>query len=178
MQPTRTSSITVLSTLLLSATVTTAQQGTPDATEQFFKATDANADGVITIDEVPVALKSSFPAADTDGDGKITLEEAKAFDKAIRLRETLRERTNRSTTERHADTVRILRDIDYVGDENPRQSLDLYIPKTARVDGDLPLVVFVHGGGWRQGGWSLSVRVRDVASRRRTAERLRSCDLR
>lgn len=151
MQSTRKSSITVLSTLLLTATVTTAQQNTPDATEQFFKATDANADGVITIDEVPVALKSSFPAADADGDGKITLEEAKAFDKAIRLRETLRERTNRSATDRHAETVRILRDIDYVGDENPRQSLDLYIPRTARVDGDLPLVVFVHGGGWRQG---------------------------
>jgi acetyl esterase/lipase len=47
----------------------------------------------------------------------------------------------------------LIRNIDYVGAGNPRQTLDLIAPgaKPAR---KLPLVVFVHGGGWNSGNKS------------------------
>jgi acetyl esterase/lipase len=45
--------------------------------------------------------------------------------------------------------VKALRDLAYVKDGHERQKLDLYLPEKA--DGPLPVVVWVHGGGWRQG---------------------------
>jgi acetyl esterase/lipase len=45
--------------------------------------------------------------------------------------------------------VKVLRDLPYVENGHERQNLDLYIPE--KPDGPLPVVVWVHGGGW-QGG--------------------------
>src|SRR5215831_14700810 len=45
--------------------------------------------------------------------------------------------------------VKALRDLEYVKDGHERQKLDLYLPEKA--DGPLPVVVWVHGGAWRQG---------------------------
>lgn len=41
-------------------------------------------------------------------------------------------------------------DIAYVDNGHERQKLDVYLPKQ-RADKPLPLVIWVHGGGWRQG---------------------------
>lgn len=43
-----------------------------------------------------------------------------------------------------------LRDMDYAGTGNARQKLDLYLPEK-RPDKPLPLIVYVHGGGWEMG---------------------------
>lgn len=43
-----------------------------------------------------------------------------------------------------------LRDLDYAGTGNARQKLDLYLPEK-RPDKPLPLIVYVHGGGWEMG---------------------------
>ena len=45
--------------------------------------------------------------------------------------------------------VKLLRDIPYVEGGHQRNHLDLYLPEKA--EGRLPLVVWIHGGGW-QGG--------------------------
>lgn len=45
---------------------------------------------------------------------------------------------------------RLLRDLDYVGQGHPRQRLDLYLPQRPATK-PRPVVVFVHGGGWREG---------------------------
>ncbi len=45
--------------------------------------------------------------------------------------------------------VKVERNLDYVGNGLARQKLDLYVPEQAK--GPLPLVVWVHGGGWRSG---------------------------
>lgn len=45
---------------------------------------------------------------------------------------------------------RALRDLDYVGAGNQRQMLDLYLPES-KADKPLPLVVYIHGGGWEAG---------------------------
>ena len=46
--------------------------------------------------------------------------------------------------------VRILRDIEYVPNGDPAQRLDLYLPEKP-TDKLLPLIVWVHGGGWLGG---------------------------
>ncbi|WP_395739769.1 alpha/beta hydrolase fold domain-containing protein [Prosthecobacter sp.] len=43
-----------------------------------------------------------------------------------------------------------LRDLDYVGAGDQRQMLDLYLPE-GRSEKPLPLVVYIHGGGWQAG---------------------------
>lgn len=40
--------------------------------------------------------------------------------------------------------------IDYVGEGNPRQMLDLYLPE-AKAGKSLPVIVWVHGGAWAKG---------------------------
>ena len=50
---------------------------------------------------------------------------------------------------------KIISDIFYAGTENPRQTLDLYLPnKTKLISGNsnpLPVIIWIHGGGWKNG---------------------------
>lgn len=43
------------------------------------------------------------------------------------------------------------RDIHYVTGGSERQTLDLYIPQKTKDNTPLPLIIWVHGGGWRAG---------------------------
>ena len=45
--------------------------------------------------------------------------------------------------------VRVYKDLSYVPNGHERQMLDLYVPENP--DGPLPLIVWIHGGGWRYG---------------------------
>ena len=45
--------------------------------------------------------------------------------------------------------VKVLRDLAYVKGGHERQKLDLYLPEKA--DGPRPVVVWIHGGAWKQG---------------------------
>ena len=45
----------------------------------------------------------------------------------------------------------VKRNLNYAGGENPRQTLDLFVPDKREEDETLPLVVWIHGGGWRGG---------------------------
>ncbi|HAN82524.1 MAG TPA: esterase [Verrucomicrobiales bacterium] len=49
-----------------------------------------------------------------------------------------------------APKLRRVNDVDYVGDANPRQTLDLYIPET-KTESPRPVILWIHGGAWRQG---------------------------
>lgn len=52
--------------------------------------------------------------------------------------------------------IRIIKDLPYVpGSTDERQMLDLFIPK-ARYGKSLPLIVWIHGGGWIEGDKSAS----------------------
>src|SRR5438876_214276 len=48
------------------------------------------------------------------------------------------------------DGVKVEKDIQYVPGGDKAQSLDLYLPERAS-DKPLPLVVWIHGGGWSAG---------------------------
>ncbi len=45
--------------------------------------------------------------------------------------------------------TKVLRNLEYVKGGHERQKLDLYLPEKA--DGALPVIVWIHGGGWRGG---------------------------
>jgi len=49
------------------------------------------------------------------------------------------------------NTVRAELDLPYAATDNPRQRLDLYLPEKAGDGKGLPLIVYVHGGGWLGG---------------------------
>ncbi len=49
-----------------------------------------------------------------------------------------------------SDAVQLIENIPYADTDNPRQMLDLMLPKE-RGEEALPVVVFIHGGGWRNG---------------------------
>lgn len=49
------------------------------------------------------------------------------------------------------ESIRLEADIPYADTDNPRQQLDLLLPKEPAGDGPLPVVAFIHGGAWRGG---------------------------
>ncbi|MDZ4819722.1 MAG: alpha/beta hydrolase [Planctomycetota bacterium] len=61
-------------------------------------------------------------------------------------------RPGRATREARLNhpALKIERNIPYAANDNPRQQLDLYLPKERKTK-KLPVIVFIHGGGWKSG---------------------------
>lgn len=104
-----------------------------------FAALDANKDGKLAPAEVPEVARGHFKSFDGNGDGFVTREEFLAAASG----------QGSGGTAPPADLVQ-LKDVDYVGAGNPRQKLDLLLPKD-RAGKKRPMVVFIHGGGWLSG---------------------------
>lgn len=100
-----------------------------------FEKLDRNSDGKITKDELPQGLRKNFERVDQNKDGLISKAEHQAF--------------TRGRQSRSMKGIQIERDIDYVGKGNVRQMLDVYRPEN--VEGDLPVICWIHGGGWQKG---------------------------
>ena len=49
------------------------------------------------------------------------------------------------------DSIEARIDQPYANTDNPRQQLDILLPKKRTSDKPLPVVAFIHGGGWRNG---------------------------
>ena len=49
------------------------------------------------------------------------------------------------------DSVELKADLPYAGNDNPWQAVDLYLPKHRASEKPLPVVVYIHGGGWSGG---------------------------
>jgi acetyl esterase/lipase len=105
---------------------------------------DANKDGKLTRDELPERLRERFEAIDANKDGSISPEEQRAFLTGQRPAQPGAEVTM-------PPTVKLEKDIPYAGTKNPRQTLDLLLPRNPRGDKPLPLVVNIHGGAWQSG---------------------------
>lgn len=171
---------TVILTLLvvLSATASTAQ-GQVTSTHrkkaaQLFEENDANKDGKLSRDEFPRRYQRLFETLDTNKDGFLTLKEDIAY-RASRLARRGRQqaaqpersqqaqqsvRTNRS---RVPKGVAVERDIVYARVSDRDLPLDIYVPdKAAR---PMPVIIWVHGGGWKGGSKGSIGRAVGVLSR-------------
>lgn len=52
---------------------------------------------------------------------------------------------------RFADTVDIRLNQPYAGNDNPKQQLDIFLPKKPKDGKPVPVIVMIHGGGWSGG---------------------------
>ena len=55
------------------------------------------------------------------------------------------------TSQRKKRPLTIIENIPYADTDNPRQQIDLFLPGERLDDKPLPIVAFIHGGGWRKG---------------------------
>lgn len=121
-----------------------AQQQTSSAARQF-EQSDINKDGRLTREELPERFRANFDRVDANKDGSISKDEhitALARQKGQIKRGGMR--AIPADIESHLD-------LPYAETENPRQKLDLYLPKVRKSDKPLPVIVFIHGGGWKAG---------------------------
>ena len=133
---------------LLTTSLAPAQQGPAAADPQaLFKRLDRNGDGFIAKDELPAERQAIIKRLDRDADGEISLAEHLAG-AAERAPGSPARPTN---TAQIPDTVEAKLDQAYANNDNPRQKLDLYLPKKRSNDKPLPVIVFIHGGGWKGG---------------------------
>lgn len=107
--------------------------------QKLFKDWDANKDGKLQKTEVPAGILANFDQADTDSSGLISLNELQAY----------MSRASQNRLRRMLTKIDVKKDVAYVEDGHERQKLDLYLPKNST--GKRPLVIWIHGGGWRQG---------------------------
>lgn len=61
------------------------------------------------------------------------------------------------------ETVEVERDISYAETDNPRQRLDLFLPKKRSSDRPLPVIAYIHGGAWMAGDRTSGGGVRPLA---------------
>ena len=118
---------------------------------------DKNQDGKLSREELPEALRKNFDRVDKNGDGSISREE----DAAVGANRNARgkgkgkgkgnDNRSRNTGPGLPETIEAIKDLAYADNDNPRQTLDLYLPEARSAENPLPLLVFIHGGGWQNG---------------------------
>lgn len=116
----------------------------PDELDQRLRRLDRNQDGELSREDFPQKRLSLFDKLDADGDGFVTSDERQRATK----KPGKKDKTKAAVV---PDSVRVERDVPYADSDNPRQRLDLYLPKKPDAEKRLPLVVYVHGGGWHSG---------------------------
>jgi acetyl esterase/lipase len=109
--------------------------------QPIWQALDANHDGKVMLSELQPLMMFSLKPHDLDGDGVITLAEYVDFDLD----------PNGEGRIPLGENVKLITNLDYAGTGDPRQALDIYLPKKPSVSGPLPVLAYVHGGGWSIG---------------------------
>ncbi|MBX7211267.1 MAG: alpha/beta hydrolase fold domain-containing protein [Verrucomicrobiaceae bacterium] len=136
-----------------------AQQVSPPVViteEDIIRHDDKNHDGKLSPDEMPEGPRKNFARIDRNHDGFVDLEELKAA-RANGGRGRPQgppgapARAQQGSAAQFATDIDARRDIPYAGTDNKRQMLDLYLPKKRATDKPLPVIVFIHGGGWKGG---------------------------
>ncbi len=108
------------------------------AAERFFARNDKNKDDKLSREEFPEQRRRLFEQIDTDKDGFITLEE-----------DIFYRNNRRRNTVNIPEGVTVHRDLIYGRVGERELPLDLYLPPDT--SSPVPVVIWVHGGGWRGG---------------------------
>jgi acetyl esterase/lipase len=133
--------------LLLTATAISHAQ-LPDPEKKaalMFEKVDLNQDGKISREELPERLRANFDRADADKDGGISKAEH------IAALTRMAGQANKAGARQIPADIEAFLDLPYADTENARQKLDLYLPKTRKSEKPLPVIAFIHGGGWKGG---------------------------
>ena len=130
-------------------------------TQQLFARYDANHDGQLSRDEFPPGLRGAFDRIDTNHDGQVSMAEDMAFRRARSARR--RASAGRAPQGLLPAGANVTRDIVYAEVGDRRLLLDLYLP--AEGPRRRPVIVWVHGGGWRGGSKGSGGRARPMLDR-------------
>jgi len=110
--------------------------------KHIFDAWDKDKDGKLLREELPKNARPNFKRADRNRDGSISLGEHEAF-----VSRSRGPRPNPPLPE----GLQAFRNLPYADTDNPRQALDLFLPKISNSVEILPIIVYIHGGGWKSG---------------------------
>ncbi|MFG0256007.1 MAG: alpha/beta hydrolase fold domain-containing protein [Rhodopirellula sp. JB053] len=114
--------------------------------ESHIRRWDHNSDGSLTRMEFPERFRDRFELFDTDKDGTVTQTELDAFAESQRKRaERIQASKNRVTSVRRQPTH-----ADVAYGDHEKQKFDLWLA-TPKDDKPSPLVIYIHGGGFRGG---------------------------
>jgi acetyl esterase/lipase len=106
-----------------------------------WQALDADKDGAVALEELHPLQARVMSLHDADGDGMISLTEYVSYDLdpggASRIP--------------IPPAVRLVEDVPYAASDDPRQRLDIYLPDQPADSKPLPVIAYLHGGGWLLG---------------------------
>ena len=115
-----------------------ADQGAEQRLTPAWQALDADKDGAVALEELHPLQARVMSLHDADGDGKISLTEYVSYDLdpggASRIP--------------IPPAVRLVEDVPYAASDDPRQRLDIYLPDQPADSKPLPVIAYLHGGGW------------------------------
>ena len=149
----------LIAAMLIASILPAAAQDRPSAEGMVsnWMGMDKNGDGKLAKDETDGLMESNFDRNDADKDGFLVKSELE--DLARRLSSGRNRNANRNPNQQGMSTeallekapegVKVVPDIAY-REGNEAWKLDLAMPAESG-DAPLPTVVFIHGGGWRNG---------------------------
>jgi acetyl esterase/lipase len=108
--------------------------------QELFVQWDQDQNGRLTHDELPKFAQKNLIQVDQNQDGSISLDEHLKF--------LTRKKKAANSKE---ESIQILSNLPYADNQNPRQTLDLILPSNKVAKKKLPLIVWIHGGGWKNG---------------------------
>jgi acetyl esterase/lipase len=126
---------------IFTAIWTTGTRGDETRLATKWQSLDADGDGAVSLAELHPIQARVMSAHDTDGDGNISLAEYVSYDRD----------PGNAANVTIPDGIELIEDLPYAATSDPRQRLDLFLPGEPTAGKPLPVIAYIHGGGWQMG---------------------------